>query len=114
MRIVYKVNSTGNTSKICITDDVNKLIDASFTVNILDVAFVLLDEAVEGLGVQPDCVINVSTVFIRVTSVELSGGVVQNFLKVFPPSTHGLASLHYLFIVCIVCMNEGQVTLQCL
>ena len=56
--------------------------------NVLNVGLVLLDEAVEGEGVEPDCIVDVSTILVGVLAVEVL--VVQSVLQFLAPLAHCL------------------------
>ena len=45
MLVVHKVDPTRDTVKVCLLDDLDKLVDGPLTVDVLDVALVLFDEA---------------------------------------------------------------------
>ncbi len=65
--------------------------------NVLNVGLVLLDEAVEGEGVEPDCIVDVSTVLVGVLAVEVL--VVQSGLQFLAPLTHCLTCVRNIRLV---------------
>ena len=64
--------------------------------NVLNVGLVLLDEAVEGEGVEPDCIVDVSAVLVGVLAVEVL--VVQSALQFLAPLAHSLTCARNIWI----------------
>ena len=66
---VDKVDSSGDPVEVGVADDLDELVDAPLGVDVLDVGLVLLDQPVQGQGVQPHSVVHVTDVLGRMDGV---------------------------------------------
>ena len=89
MLTIYKVDPPGDPLEVRLLDDLDKLIDGPLAVDVLDVAFVLLDKAVQGFGVEPHGVIHVTAVLVGMAGIKRS--VVKLLLQIVPPFTNILS-----------------------
>ena len=85
MLTIDKVDPSRDPLEVRLLDDLDKLIDGPLAVDVLDVALVLLDEAVQGFGVEPHGVVHVAAVLVGVAGIK--GGVVELLLQIIPPFT---------------------------
>ena len=89
MLTIYKVDPPGDPLEVRLLDDLDKLIDGPLAVDVLDVAFVLLDKAVQGFGVEPHGVVHVTAVLVGMAGIKRS--VVKLLLQIIPPFTNILS-----------------------
>ena len=89
MLTINKVDPSRDPLEVRLLDDLDKLVDGPFAVDVLDVAFVLLDEAVQGFGVEPHGIVHVTAVLVGMAGIKRS--FVKLLRQKIPPFTNILS-----------------------